>query len=68
MELKIEIDRMNLFILITSLEYAKNLNERILDFEFGNVDPDQKAYWQRRINILNDVINQISVQDRKETL
>ena len=66
MMIQIEIDRSNIFMLITSLEYAKGMYERLNDFELGNVDPDSKSYWQRRINILNDIINQISVQDKKE--
>ena len=64
MMIQIEIDRSNIFMLITSLEYAKGMYERLNDFELGNVDPDSKSYWQRRINILNDIINQISVQDK----
>ena len=66
MMLQIEIDKSNIFMLITSLEYAKEMYARLQDFEQGNIDPDSKTYWQRRINILNDVINQISVQDKKE--
>ena len=64
MVLQIEIDRLNVYMLITSLEYAKAWYSRVVDFETGNVDIDQRVYWQRRINILNDIINQISLQDK----